>query len=398
MPSQLSKVILLASLTLASTTFANEKEALDASILSEDRLKIFELNREQNEENSDKLQKDWINAITYKYMHDYGETVDSKKSYISINQPIFKSGGIYSAVKYASSLRKYNHLDINLQKKAMIKDATVLLFNIHKANYNIQKQELLLKNAQIDIIRKKEQVMNGFLDTSFLDNAILDANSRKNALVELKFSKVELLNNFNNLSTKDYKTLSLPQLEVINKESFLNNNLEVMKNDQDIKTQDRYYEMTIAKYLPTFNFTYDYTKYHDVKNSQTLSKGDNVENYGFNITIPLDVRTFNDIQSQKIELLKAKTLKNSVMLEQQNLFKTKLAKIEMIEEKIDIAKEDYELYNSLLNVIIEEKNAELKTQSDVDTLSNSQKIKALDVKIHEIEKQIELLELYSKLG
>ncbi len=400
MPFQKFKTILLASFILANSSFATETQPLnDDSILSPDRLRIFKLNKEQNEENSSKLKKDWINAITYKYIHSYGENnVDAKKSTISINQPIFKSGGIYSAIKYAASLRKYNHLDIDIQKKAMIKDATSLLFNIHKANFNIKKQVLQLKNAQIDIVRKKEQVMNGFLDTSFLDNAILTANSAKNSLAELKFVKEELINNFNNLSNKEYTSLNLPELTLVDKEDFLNNNLEIKRSEQDIKTQDRFHDMTIAKYLPTLNFTYDYTKYHEIKNSQSYDDGDGVGNLGFNITIPLDVRTFNDIQSQKINYLKAQTLKNSIILEQRNLFKTKLGKIKMLNEKIKIAQEDYTLYDSLLNIINQEKEAEIKTQSDVDTLRNSQKIKALDIKIHKLEQQIELLELYSKVN
>ncbi len=399
MPFQKSKTILLASFLLSYSGFANDSKPLsDDTILSKDRLEIFELNREQNKQNSDKLQKDWINAITYKYIHTYGDkNVDSKKSYISINQPIFKSGGIYSAIKYANSLRKYNYLDIDLQKKAMIKDATTLLFNIHKANLSIQKQALQLKNAQIDIIRKKEQVMNGFLDTSFLDNAILTANSAKNSLAELRFAKEELINSFNNLSSQSYRTLKLPELTLVDKEGFLNNNMEIKKSEHDIRTQDRFHEMTVAKYLPTLNFTYDYTKYHEIENSSSYSDGDTVANLGFNITIPLDVRTFNDIESQKINYLKAQTLKNSIILEQSNLFKTKLAKIKMLNEKITIAQEDYKLYDSLLDIINQEKEAEIKTQSDVDTLRNSQKSKALDIKIHKIEQQIELLELYSKL-
>ena len=64
----------------------------------------------------------------------------------------------------------------------------------------------------------------------------------------------------------------------------------------------------------------------------------------------------------------------------------------MLERKKKIAKEDFELYESLLKIIIEEKNAQLKTQSDVDTLANSQKIKSIEVKIYELEKQVELLE------
>jgi hypothetical protein len=70
----------------------------------------------------------------------------------------------------------------------------------------------------------------------------------------------------------------------------------------------------------------------------------------------------------------------------------------MYDNKKEIAKSDYELYSSLLEVIIEEKNAELKTQSDVNILKNSQEIRSIELKILELQKQIELLELYAKMS
>ena len=148
--------------------------AEDKKILSEDRLNLFNYSETQNEENSSKLKKDWINPIDLSYTKSYTDLYDTTKSAITISQPIFKSGGIFSAIKYAEANYKYNKLDINMQRKELIKDATTMLFNLHVIDLNIKKNQLLLKNANIDIIRKKEQVLNGFLDTSFLDNAILD--------------------------------------------------------------------------------------------------------------------------------------------------------------------------------------------------------------------------------
>ncbi len=50
-----------------------------------------------------------------------------------------------------------------------------------------------------------------------------------------------------------------------------------------------------------------------------------------------------------------------------------------------------------MNTIVEEKNAGLKTKSDVDTLLNSSMVKKIELKVYELEKQIELLKLYAKI-
>jgi len=64
---------------------------------------------------------------------------------------------------------------------------------------------------------------------------------------------------------------------------------------------------------------------------------------------------------------------------------------------LQITKDDLDVYDSILKIINEEKDAQIKTQSDLDTLQNSQKIKSLDIKVYEIDKQLELLEMYVKL-
>ncbi|PLY07989.1 MAG: TolC family protein [Arcobacter sp.] len=370
--------------------------AEDKKILSEDRLNLFNYSEKQNEENSSKLKKDWINPINLSYTKSYTDQDDTTKSAITINQPIFKSGGIFSAIKYANANYKYNKLDIEIQKKELIKNATTMLFNLHLIDLSIKKNELLLKNANIDIIRKKEQVLNGFLDTSYLDNAILDANKIKNSIVELEYNKKELNNNFSNIASGEYESFDLPILSMTNKDNFLKNNVTLEKAKADIQQKDYLADMTIAKYLPTLNANGSHTQYHDVEKDSV--NNENVYSYGLSLTMPLDVRTFNDIETQKITYLKAKLdLKNKI-LEEENFYKTKMAKVEMINKKKKIAKDDYELYNSLLTIITEEKEAELKTQSDIDTLLNSQKIKSIELKIFDLEEQIELLDLYSKIS
>lgn len=81
------------------------------------RLEIFDLSKEQIEEDSSKLKKDWINPVNYTYSKVYGDKYDTEKSLISVDQPIFKTGGIYKAIKYANAQRLYSHLDLDLQKK-----------------------------------------------------------------------------------------------------------------------------------------------------------------------------------------------------------------------------------------------------------------------------------------
>ncbi|MEA1914891.1 MAG: TolC family protein [Campylobacterota bacterium] len=389
---QFKTLLKAASFIVLCTSMLSANE----EILSKQRLDLLDLNKQQIEQNSEKLSKDWINPITYKYIRSFGEQYDTAKSMVTINQPIFRSGGIYQAIKYSSALEKYQYIDLETSRKALIKEATSFLYQIHKMNNTIEKQALLIKNSQIDIERKKEQVFNGLIDTSFLDNAILDANIKKNALLDLQFQQKSLIHNFNSLSQTQYDKLELPRFDMLSKDQFIQNNIYIQKTRANIESKKWLSSMTVSKYLPTISFTYDYSKYHNTDNNPALMNEHN-DTYGVNLTIPFDVRTFNDIKSSKIEKLKAQKSLEIEKTEQENFMKIKLAKLDVLNKKVKIAQDDVKLYDSLLKQMDELLEAGLKTQSDVDTMENSLNIKYLDIKILDIEAQMELLELYSRL-
>lgn len=386
--------LFLCSLICINVYAAND--AFDDKIISDKRLKDFELSSEQIKEDSSKLRKDWINPITYQYTKNLGEDYKTDRSVISINQPIFQSGGIYQAIKYADSTYKYAALDLEQQKKELIKDALNILYNIERTNLNIQKAKYTLENAKIDVNRKKEQVLNGFLDASFLDDALLTLNTTKNNLVDLKYQKQELINNFNNISSKEYTNFELPTFKLFDEKEFLDNNLNLKKIEADVMKKGNYSYMTMAKYLPSVNAYYTYSKYHETDNKASIDT-ENDQTVGLTLNIPLDSRTFNDIQSKKIDYLKSKLNLENSKDDEKTFFKTKLDKLAMIDERLQITKDDLDVYDSILKIINEEKEAQIKTQSDLDTLQNSQKIKSLDLKVYEIDKQLELLEMYVKL-
>lgn len=388
-----SNLKLLICSLISLNLFANEF-TLEKSILSEAREKSFDLTQKKAIEDSRILKKDWINPIIFKYTDNLGEIYKNEKSVISIDQPIFKSGGIYKAIKYANATYKYSTLEIEHQRKILIQTATNYLFLIEKTDLNIKKAELSVLNSRIDVDRKKEQVLNGFLDSSFLDNALLALNTAKHSLIDLKYQKQELINNFHNISSKEYTNFSLPTLKLFNEKEFIENNIEIKKVKADISKKNNFAGITTAKYLPSLNVFYTYTKNHFKDGTTTY---DNTQNYGLTVSIPFDSRTFNDIESSKIDYLKSKLDLQNKITDEKTFFKSKLEKINMIEDRINITKEDLAVYDSILSVIYEEKEAQLKTQSDLDTLENSQKIKALDLKVFEIEKQIELLSIYVKL-
>jgi outer membrane protein TolC len=370
--------------------------ASENDYLSQTKQDILNYSYDKAVQDSKILKNDWINAITYKYIYSNTETYDTSKSYISISQPIFKSGGIYYAIKYANSVKNQTNVSIDVQKKELIKQTVNLLYQIKQIHLTVNKQKLLVTNSSLDVQRKKEQVFNGILDTSFLDNAILDLNSKQNSLIDLEYQRTTLINDLSKLSDKKYEELKLPILSITNTARFMENNIYIQQAKDDINTAYWLKNMTISSYLPTVNFTADYTKYHNTDNNQQIINNES-KSYGFNITIPLDIKYSYNIQSSKIEYLKNKAALKDKKREEEIIFDNSLAKIESLNKKIEIAKSDIRLYDSLVTQIKEQLDVGMKTPSDLETIQNSQTIKTLEIKSLNIDKQIELLEIYYRM-
>lgn len=365
--------------------------AQDQNILSQDKKDVIKYSSQKIEEDSSKLKKDWINPVTYTYTQQDGSKEDkSEKSVITISQPIFKSGGIYSAIKYASSLKSSNSIALSLDEKTSIKLAYQTLFNIHKTSLLIQKQKLVISNALIDIENKQESVLNGVLDISSLNNAILDANKQKESLAELEFQKVSLINSFDNLTSKSYDSIELPKLNLLDKQAFLKDNLYIKQSKSNSDAKKHLKSVTAAKYLPTVNANYTYTDNHT---SDTHS-----DTYGISIVIPFDIKSYNDYSSSKLEYLKSKSQERLTIKQEDNFLKTQIAKVKMIEKKVAITEENISSYKVLLAQMKELEKAGVKTKDDVQVIENSQNAETFDIKIFEIDKQIELLELYARVS
>jgi len=395
----LKKLLVLCSLLTASI-YGDEL----GDILSTNKELLFDYDFQSNELESDKLSKSWINPITLRYGKDYStqfgnQTIIVGTFSIVIDQPIFRSGGIYYAIKYSNALRDVNNAEITFQRRKMIGDAVSILFNLEKTKLEQEKLKLLIKNDIIDIRQKRDSYNTGLLDSSFLDQAILKKNQDEIALLEMEFNVLELKQRFAILSDKKPENLKLPVLKLIDKSQYVEKNLE-LKVDRLRAIQSEYNEkITWAKYLPTVSLQGRYTD-GDIN---PLFVGPNsilqeqYYNYGFSISMPIDVNSFDDIEASKVEKLKAAVQvidrRETVEEEYQWIYNS----LDILNKKIFLAKKDEKIYNSLFRVTKNLAEVGEKTSLDADIMHNSLQIRKIDQKIYEIDKQIQLLKLYIRV-
>lgn len=371
----------------------------NTSLLSTLKQEKLNIDRKQDELESDNLKYDWVKQVIGSYSHSSfdgkkGSVDDSDSFSISIDQPIFKSGGIYYAIKYAGANREFLRLSTTLSEQNLIKSVISSWLAMKKYDLQIERQKYLIKNAAIDIIRKKEQYEAGILDSSFLDNAILSKTNLEKSLIDMESLRYTQLMAFKSLSDTNYMDLTPPSFSMIDKNEYINQSLAIAQQEAQGKRAEYLKKMTVANYMPTLSI---YGGYYDYSDNSNMSD-DSYNQIGLKISMPLlDINRGRTIELRQLDYLKSKLELKDIAQEEGNMYQDYVKKVEFLNKKIDLVDEDSKLYDSLLNSTKELYKAGEKTSYDVDTLANSKQTMLLDKKIYEIDVQKVLLDLYAKM-
>jgi outer membrane protein TolC len=394
----LKKLFLLCSLLAASLIHADDL----GDILSNNKELIFDYQFESNDLESDMLSKSWVNPVRLQYSKNYttqftDTTIKTGGYSVIIDQPIFRSGGIYYGIKYSQALHDANRAELELQKRTMIGDAVSILFNLKKIKLEQEKMKYQIKNDTIDILQKRDSYDAGLLDSSFLDQAILKKSQDETALLEMDLTLMELKQRFSLLSDKNPESLRLPTLKLMSKENYSDANLELKRDRLRAAESDYNQKVTWAKYLPEVSLQGQYT---DADVNPLFARPGLEEQYytyGFTVSMPLDINTFSDIEASKVEKLKAAV----EVLDRENTVDEEYDWIDnslnILDKKILLAQKDEKVYNSLYRLTKNLADAGEKTSLDADVMHNSLQIRKIDQKIYHIDKQLQLLKLYVRV-
>jgi outer membrane protein TolC len=372
----------------------------NSALMSALKQEILNADKEHNRLESDALQYDWVKQIIGSYSttntNQLGDTQKIDTFSIVLDQPIFRSGGIYYAIKYANANRAFLNLKTKIDEQSLLKEIIASWIDLKKTDLLIQKQGYLIANAKIDIERKREQYEHGLLDSSFLDQALLSHNTLQKAMLDLQSNRYTALMAFSNLSDSDYSTLKPPLFAIMDAKQYLEASLLVAQQKSQILRSEYLKDMTIASYLPTLSAV---VGYYDTNNDLYGRGSNSYKNYGFKLSMPLfDINIAKNIEMKKLEYLKAQLQEKDTKRSEENFYKTQVNTVYLVGQKIVLAEHDAQVYDALLTSTNEAYRAGEKTIYDVETLKNSQRAMILDKSIFELDIQRLLVELYARMN
>ncbi|MCB4759647.1 MAG: hypothetical protein LGB58_02900, partial [Sulfurovum sp.] len=124
-------------------------------ILSHNKNLMFMYDLKHNELESNKLLTSWVKPVILGYNKNITTQFESTGKIdtytVSIDQPIFRSGGIYYGMKYAVAHKKTNKAEIVLQKRKMAGDAVSILLQLKKNKLLQEKKTYQIDSNKINI-------------------------------------------------------------------------------------------------------------------------------------------------------------------------------------------------------------------------------------------------------
>ncbi|WP_310439887.1 TolC family protein [Sulfuricurvum sp.] len=356
---------------------------------------------------SDILRDSWLQPVILRYSYSKSDQYDgdgtTENGTVSIDQPIFRSGGIYYGIKFAEASRRYSNLSIDAARQKLIKEAVSLLMQIRQSDLRLAKQELLIANSGLNLELKTESYLHGELDSGFLDNAIIEKNLLTQGLYDMQTLKERLISAYESISDAPYTTTTIPKLSLIEVERFESEAIDLALAQSDINKNRWNANMIRAKYLPqiSLNGAYNWNKIENpafAGSIMPIHAQSRYTTYGVSASMPLDFNEFREMEISRIDVLKSGVMMADKKRELRSLYQQVRHNLANSDKKMALARENQKLYEKLLGDTRELFRAGYKTEYDVNMLANSAKIQEIETQIIDVDRQLELLNLYEKVN
>lgn len=368
------------------------------SLLSPEKQSYYEQQQDQINAGSEKLRYDWISPLNLKASNVYEKAStgahDTRQSISAgVSQDIFRSGGITYAIGYADAKKEADTIGMQKEIAGIHQELIFAVLSYRKNALILEQSEIKLKNAKIEIFLKRKQYEAGDIDITLLNNALMNQSSELKNNTAIRFSLANQRLEAAKLSDQTIDTINLPTFALIQKDEFLLEGWNIRYAHSLAQSTAQQYGQTKSAYLPKLTLIadagvqrYDSREFADYRG--------NFYDMGLQLTMPLTYNASASIQEVQSTYLKQQAQTADVKRQMSAQYDQSIVHIESYQRVIAITKENLKFYNELINATKAAVDAGYKAGYDLQTLQNTRSIEELEIKINEINVQIELSTLH----
>lgn len=348
----------------------------------------------------EKLRFEWLSPLSLSYSiqqnqsAQYDTPSETTTASISLNQDLFRSGGIYYAIQYAGSKHAYDRTALAEENAGLAQQLVSAVLTIRRGEYQLAQSEYRLKNKEIEIVIKKQQYEAGDVDVTLLNNAIMDRNLEQKTFMNLKTTLKNARIELQKLTDTSPGEIALPAFELVDEASYLSQSYAVEKLREQARLSGYQYGVTRAAYLPKLSLSGQYGTTQYVHDAMNIDYSGDSYYLGLQLSIPLDYKTLATLEESRAAELRTRSQTLDKTREQTAYYKQIKSNIDTYREYIELTRKNQALYDELLQVTEAGVKAGYRTGFDLQTLRNTKAIDEYEIRINELNIQLELAKLH----
>lgn len=342
------------------------------------------------------LKYNWINPLTLSASTSKNSNFDvwSKSAGVSLNQDLFRSGGILYALDYANTKREYDLLSLEIENNTLYQELYLALLNLKVLELELSQNDYQIKNADINIFLKRQQYQTGEIDITLLNDALMEKNTLLKSKLTLQESISKQKIALTALTDTPLEHIVIPTFTTPEKTRFLHNNLTLLLVDAQSNLSNITYKLTKTGFLPTLSVNGQYG-YQDNTSDGILNQNpDNTyHNMGLTLSMPLDFNTKSSLQEAKAAAMAQKIAIADTKNDQLSTYEQQISQIQNYKDHIAVIEENLKLYKELITITECGFKSGYKTGYDLQTLQHTKEIDRLEIEIDQLNIQIESAKL-----
>lgn len=374
----------------------------DISLLSPEKQRYYEQQQQQINAGYERLRYDWLSPVTLKASNTYEKSAslgihDSRQNISAgIAQDLFRSGGITYTIGYAEAKKQADNIGMHKDIAAINQQFINTVLNYRKNILLLEQSEIKLKNGKIEIFLKRKQYEAGDIDITLLNNALMNQSSELKNNTSIRYTLSQLHLEAIKYSDHPIEGTELPIFTLIQKNDFLEEGWSFRYSQAQSQSSAQQYGQTKSSYLPKLTLIADTgVQRFDASELSTTNYRGNYYDMGLQLSMPLTYNSTATIQEAQSLYLKQQAEAADIKRQMGAQYEQSLVRIDSYKRVIAITKDNLKFYGELIDATNAAVNAGYKAGYDLQTLQNTQSIEELELKINEINIQIELATLYS---
>ncbi len=374
----------------------------DISLLSPEKQRYYEQQQQQINAGYERLRYDWLSPVTLKASNTYEKSAslgihDSRQNISAgIAQDLFRSGGITYTIGYAEAKKQADNIGMHKDIAAINQQFINTVLNYRKNILLLEQSEIKLKNGKIEIFLKRKQYEAGDIDITLLNNALMNQSNELKNNTSIRYTLSQLHLEAIKYSDHPIEGTELPIFSLMQKNDFLEEGWSFRYSQAQSQSSAQQYGQTKSSYLPKLTLIADTgVQRFDSSELSSANYRGNYYDMGLQLSMPLTYNSTATIQEAQSLYLKQQAEASDIKRQMGAQYEQSLVRIDSYKRVIAITRENLKFYGELIDATKAAVNAGYKAGYDLQTLQNTQSIEELELKINEINIQIELATLYS---